>query len=91
MEYGLSEVLILLTGSLLRDIKMGCRTRMSNLRSLDLKTRLAPRAQVDLFGRAEAGQVGAVGGAVVIDTCRFAGEEEFAIKRTSQLAAHLRG
>ena len=56
----------------------------------DRKTRLAPQAQINFFGSEESGLVGAVGSAVVIDTCGFAREEEFSIQRASQLAAHFR-
>jgi hypothetical protein len=58
---------------------------------LDLKARLAPQAQVNLVRSEEAGLVGAVGGAVVIDIGGFAGEEEFSFQRPRQLAAHFGG
>lgn len=57
----------------------------------DLKNRLAPQALDNLIGRAEAGLIGTVGGAVVIDVCGLAGEEEFSVKRASQFTAHFGG
>jgi hypothetical protein len=57
----------------------------------DWKTRLAPQTEIYLVGSIKTGLVGAVGGAVVVDTCGFAGEVEFFIQRTTQLAAHFGG
>ena len=47
--------------------------------------RLAPQAQINFVGSEESGLVGAVSGAVVVDTCGFAREEEFAVKRAGAL------